>query len=350
VVKAMASAKNGYPIINDALKKLTPEFNYEKFLQKINKEFLVTVKEINILSQNAIELIINCPALAKKTKLGHIFRLHNYHALASKKNGTLLAMEGIPVTAYKIDQNAGTVGVIVIDVGGSSSLVRNLKINEPIIFMGPTGSGATIHKNKTVILVGGARGNLPLASLGAEYKKNNCQVILFCGYKKSDQIAKLNELENGSDQLIISTEDDNSKIKLNRPQDQLFQGKITDAVINYLAKSYLKSVDIVYTMGNEEMMHEIAKIKYQFREKLSETAITIVSLNNPMQCMLKGVCSQCLQEKTDSKTGEIRYFYSCISQDQKMDEINFEFLKNRCSQNSLQEKLTGNWIEHIMKV
>ena len=346
VVKAMASAKNGYPIINDALKKLTPKFHYPEFLQKINKEFLVTIKEINILSENAVELIINCPCLAKKTKLGHIFRLHNYHALANKKNGTLLAMEGIPVTAYKVNQNAGTIGVIVIDVGGSSSLVHNFKVNEPIIFMGPSGSPAHIHKNKTILLVGGARGNLPLASLGAEYRKNNCKVILFCGYKKSDQIAKLNELENGSDQLMISTEN-NSEIKLNRPQDQLFHGKITDMVIDYLHKSNPKNVDIIYTMGNEEMMHEIAKIKYQFREKLSETSVGIVSLNNPMQCMLKGVCSQCLQEKIDSKTGEIRYFYSCISQDQKMDEINFEFLKNRCNQNSLQEKITKDWIAMI---
>ena len=346
VVKAMASAKNGYPIINDALKKLTAKFDYPEFLQKINKEFLVTVKEINILSENSIELIINCPALAQKTKLGHIFRLHNYHALALKKNSTLLAMEGVPVTAYKVDKEAGTVGVIVIDVGGSSSLVRNFKVGEPIIFMGPTGSPAHIHKNKTVILIGGARGNLPLASLGVEYKKNNCQVILFCGYKKSDQIAKLNELENGSDKLIISTED-LSRIKLNRPHDQLLQGKITDMVIDYLDKSDPENIDIIYTMGNEEMMHEIAKIKYQFREKLSETSIGIVSLNNPMQCMLKGVCSQCLQEKLDSKTGEIRYFYSCISQDQKMEEINFEFLKNRCSQNSLQEKLTRDWIAMI---
>ena len=98
-------------------------------------------------------------------------------------------------------------------------------------------------------------------------------------------------------------------------------------------------------MGNEEMMHKIAKVRHHdLKDQLKDTNIGIASLNNPMQCMLKGVCSQCLQKKTDAKTGKERYFYSCISQDQKMDEIDFEFLKNRCNQNSLQEKLTKDWV------
>jgi hypothetical protein len=101
-------------------------------------------------------------------------------------------------------------------------------------------------------------------------------------------------------------------------------------------------------MGNEEMMHKIAKVRhYDLKYELSKSNIGIASLNNPMQCMLKGICSQCLQKKIDEKTGEEKYFYSCISQDQKIDEIDFEFLKNRCNQNSLQEKLTKDWLNNL---
>ena len=68
-----------------------------------------------------------------------------------------------------------------------------------------------------------------LLNVKAEYRKNNCKVILFCGYKKSDQIAKLNELENGSDQLMISTEN-NSEIKLFFTD---VDGTLTDAGMYY---------------------------------------------------------------------------------------------------------------------
>jgi hypothetical protein len=63
--------------------------------------------------------------------------------------------------------------------------------------------------------------------------------------------------------------------------------------------------------------------------------------------MLKGVCSQCLQRKIDKKTGKERFFYACVGQDQKLDEIDFNFLKNRCGQNSLPEKLTKLMINNV---
>jgi hypothetical protein len=62
--------------------------------------------------------------------------------------------------------------------------------------------------------------------------------------------------------------------------------------------------------------------------------------------MLKGVCSQCLQKKVD-KNGQDKFFYACLGQDQKLSEIDFNFLKNRCGQNSLPEKITKKWLENL---
>lgn len=377
VVKAMASAKNGFPAISQALSILPAARNYQEFLDGVNKDFVVEVKEVNVLSDYMFELVVYAPLLARKTKLGHIFRLHNYHSLAKKVNvpnvdgtgstclggvslrqqtmgvcNTLLAMEGVAVTTYKVDKERGTISVMIVNVGGSSSLVKNFKIGEPIIFAGPSGTPTKIVANKTVLLIAGGRGIFPLAALAAEYKKNNCQVILFCGWKKNQQIVRLEDLQNCCDQLIMAVEEA-PIIKLERSQDQVFRGTVTDALLEYSKNKncQLSEVEFILTMGNEEMMHKVAKICHDdLKDQLKPDIVNITNLNNPMQCMLKGVCSQCLQKKIDSKTGEERYFYSCISQDQKTSEIDFNFLKNRCHQNSLPEKLTKSWLELLESV
>jgi len=61
---------------------------------------------------------------------------------------------------------------------------------------------------------------------------------------------------------------------------------------------------------------------------------------------LKGVCSQCLQKRIDEK-GEVEYFYACANQDQNTDKLDFLHLHNRCEQNSLSEKISKAWIEHL---
>lgn len=357
VVKAMASAKKGYPTINKSLAILPKKDNYSEFLNKINQEFTVKVHELNILSENIFELVVFAPILARKTKLGHIFRLHNYHALAPKKGETLLAMEGVALTIYQIDEEKGLLKTIIINAGGSSNIAKNLKKGENIIFMGPSGSPAHISKNQNVAFIGAGRGVFPMASLAKAHKENGCKVTLFCGFRDVKDIVRLEELKNSCDELVISVEN-GDLIIAGHPNDEssihhyssslqdikMFKGNLVDAFINHV-KNKKSDLDLIFTMGNEEMMDKIAQARHKdLKNHLKETNIGIASLNNPMQCMLKGICSQCLQKKIDTKTGEERYFYSCISQDQKMEEVDFGFLKNRCNQNSLQEKLTRNWV------
>jgi hypothetical protein len=69
-----------------------------------------------------------------------------------------------------------------------------------------------------------------------------------------------------------------------------------------------------------------------------------------MQCMMKEICAQCLQPQRDPKTGKITYVFSCFNQDQALDEVDFPGLSDRLQQNSLQEKLTAQWIRRVMPV
>ena len=60
--------------------------------------------------------------------------------------------------------------------------------------------------------------------------------------------------------------------------------------------------------------------------------------------MIKEICAQCLQPHRDPVTGEVSYVFSCFNQDQALDQVDFGGLNARLQQNSLQEKLTVEWI------
>ncbi len=338
VVKAMASAKIGYKEITRILNEVetTKDVN---FLEKINTEFLVRIERIERLSDHVFKILVKAPLLAKQTQTGHIFRLQNYHALAPKISGQLMAMEGVPVTALSIDREHGIIGGVVVDTGGSTSLIANFKTGEPCVFMGPSGKPTEILANETVVLIGGGRGSQVLGAVASEFKRNNCQVIFFAGYKKYSEIVRQKEMENCCNNLIIAVEE--------KAKDGYFKGSVIDALKNYFTNNPQK-IDRIFAIGNDQMMHEIAKLRHENSiRSISEAPIAITSLNAPMQCMLKGVCSQCLQKRENEK-GEMEYFYSCGSQDQNMDKLDFLHLHNRCEQNSLAEKVSKIWIAQLL--
>ena len=64
--------------------------------------------------------------------------------------------------------------------------------------------------------------------------------------------------------------------------------------------------------------------------------------------MMKEICAQCLQPHVDPATGKTTYVFSCFNQDQPLDVVDFPALRERLKQNSLQEKLTAQWIDRSL--
>jgi hypothetical protein len=76
--------------------------------------------------------------------------------------------------------------------------------------------------------------------------------------------------------------------------------------------------------------------------------VGIASINSPMQCMMKEVCAQCLQKHVDPATGRETIIFSCFNQDQDMDRVDFPNLAARLRQNTVQEKLSNLWLDHLL--
>ena len=76
--------------------------------------------------------------------------------------------------------------------------------------------------------------------------------------------------------------------------------------------------------------------------------VGIGSINSPMQCMMKEVCAQCLQKHVDPATGKEEIIFSCFNQDQELDRVDFPNLAARLRQNTVQEKLSNLWLDHLL--
>jgi hypothetical protein len=67
--------------------------------------------------------------------------------------------------------------------------------------------------------------------------------------------------------------------------------------------------------------------------------------------MMKEVCAQCLQKHVDPVTQEETGFvFSCFNQDQPLDMVDFKNLNDRLKINSLTEKLSLGYFEHLLQI
>ena len=185
VVKAIGSAKEGYPVVTRVLAATTPAsaLDTAAFVAHVNRELRATVYAVNRLTPTIVEVIVRAPLAARRFEPGQFYRLQNFETLSRKVLNTSLAMEGLALTGAWVDREAGLISTIVLEMGGSSDLCAVLQPGEPVILMGPTGAPTEIPHNDTVALVGGGLGNAVLFSIGAAMRNAGNRVLYFAGYK-----------------------------------------------------------------------------------------------------------------------------------------------------------------------
>ncbi|MDA0987241.1 MAG: FAD-dependent oxidoreductase [Bacteroidetes bacterium] len=356
VVKAMASAKNGYKkitqlILNQNSNNKTDD--WKNFTKKLDDELIATVVKVERLTPTIVEVIIHAPQAAKKFKAGQFFRLQNYEVDSLKLNNTLLMMEGLALTGAWSDKEKGLLSLITLEMGVSSKLCSTLKPKQKVVCMGPTGEPTEIEKNSTVLLLGGGLGNAVHFSIAKAFKEAGSKVIYFAGYKKKIDLFKQDEIEKNTDVVVFSV-DSGEKIIPWRKQDKTFVGNILQAMIAY-AKGELGEVEIplnqatrIIAIGSDRMMAAVASARHTIlKPYLNPNHVGIASINSPMQCMMKAICAQCLQRHVDHKTGKEEFVFSCVNQDQCMDDVDFTHLDSRLKQNTLLEKISNRWFDYI---
>jgi NADPH-dependent glutamate synthase beta subunit-like oxidoreductase/NAD(P)H-flavin reductase len=357
VVKAMASAKQGYPVITRKLAERPPAANAtaDALFARLDNELRPTVHAVNRLTPTIVEVVLHAPMAARSFKPGQFYRLQNYEALARCSDGTRLAMEGLALTGAWVDRDKGLLSTIILEMGGSSDLCTHLQPNEPVVLMGPTGHATEIHADETVLLIGGGLGNAVLFSIGQAFRAQGSRVIYFAGYKRAIDRYKVGEIERAADAIVWCC-DEAPGFQPERPQDRAFIGNIVAALDAYGSGTLgalpipLSDVDRIVAIGSDGMMAAVARARHSILASyLKPGHRAIGSINSPMQCMMKEICGQCLQVHRDPATGLESVVFSCFDQDQDLDRVDFASLRGRLGQNSLQEKMTRLWIDRSLQ-
>ncbi len=361
VVKAMASAKDGYQKVVELFAEELAERGtlpqserdsiFDKLEATLDEQLRAYVVKVDRLTPTIVDVVVKAPLQARKFEPGQFYRLQNFETSAPVVDGTRLMMEGLALTGAWVDEEKGLLSMIVLEMGTSSRLCSLLKEGEEVLVMGPTGTPTEITENETVMLVGGGLGNAVLFSIARALKEKNNKVIYFAGYKNGADLFKREEIENATDKVVWAT-DFGNEIAPERPQDAHFRGNIVQAMIAY-AEGHLgdqavslKDVDRIIAIGSDRMMNGVREARHAtLKPFLNENHVAIGSINSPMQCMMKEVCAQCLQRHVNPHTGEEFFVFSCFNQDQHLDFVDFKNLNDRLKANSVQEKLTNLWLD-----
>jgi NAD(P)H-flavin reductase len=310
------------------------------------------------LTPTIVEVIVRAPAAARHFHPGQFYRLQNFERLSphvtTLGHRAALLMEGIALTGAWVDREQGLLSLITLEMGVSSRLCAYLKPGEAVVVMGPTGTPTEIPKNDNVLLAGGGLGNAVLFSIAKALKAAGNKVVYFAGYKNGTDLFKREEIESATDQVIWST-DLGQEIVPSRPQDVHVRGNIVQAMVAYAEgrlgpqRVPLAEVTRIIAIGSDRMMNAVRIARHAaLAPYLNPAHVGIGSINSPMQCMMKEVCAQCLQRHVDPVTGKEEFIFSCYNQDQDLDRVDFANLQARLRQNSVQEKLSTLWFEHLL--
>ena len=356
VVKAMGGAKQGYPVVSRTLARRAPTAPApQELIARLNEELRAVVQDVIRLTPTIVEIVVKAPMAARAFEPGQFYRLQNFETLATRTDGTTLAMEGLALTGASVDREQGLLSTIVLEMGGSSDLCALLKPGEPVVLMGPTGTPTETPGRETALLVGGGLGNAVLFSIGQSLRANGSRVLYFAGYKKIQDRYKVEEIEKASDAVVWCC-DEAPGFTPGRDQDKAFVGNIVEAMAAY-GRGDLESVDIpldaadrLVVIGSDGMMRAVARARHEeLAPFLKPGHQAIGSINSPMQCMMKEICAQCLQLQRDPLTGKESVVFSCFNQDQELDRVDFACLRQRLRQNGVQEKIGALWIDRSLR-
>jgi NAD(P)H-flavin reductase len=365
VVKAMASAKHGYRHVAslfppdergfDPAVQAERSTEWSTLVETLDQQLLARVEWVERLTPTIVEVVVRAPAAARHFRPGQFYRLQNFETIAPRAgDGSPLLMEGIALTGAWVDAEKGLLSLIALELGVSSRLVSYLRPGEPVVVMGPTGTPTEIPSGESVMLAGGGLGNAVLFSIAKALRDNGNRVIYFAGYRKGEDLFKREEIEAATDQVIWST-DSGVEILPARPQDAHFRGNIVQSMVAYGEGALgemivpLQDVSRLIAIGSDRMMAAVKAARSgALAPYLRRDHVAIASINSPMQCMMKEICAQCLQKHVDPATGREEFIFSCFNQDQEMDRVDFPNLNMRLRQNTVQEKLSNRWLDHLL--
>jgi ferredoxin--NADP+ reductase len=224
------------------------------------------------LAHNIHQFKVEAPYVARKTLPGQfvIVRITEYG-------------ERIPLTISDSDADAGTITLVVQEVGKTTMEMGGLSENDMLEdVVGPLGLPSHIRKLGLVICVGGGIGVAPVYPVAKGFSQAGSKVLSIIGARSRDTLILEEEMRKVSSEIRICT-DDGSYGQ---------QGFVTDILEGLIQEG--RPIDLVVAVGPVPMMEAVCKVTRPYAIE------TIVSLN-PIMVDGTGMCGAC-RVTVDGKT------------------------------------------------
>ena len=356
VVKAIASGMQTYPkimaLFGERARQTVDEMDYEYFAEQMREQFDTYVYDIQRRSADIIELTIKAPMAAKNYKPGQFFRVQNLTTSAPYSQLAQLQMEPLALSGFNVDKDQGLITAMVMEKGASSKLCATLKPNDPIACMGPTGVRSKIPKDyQNIVVIGNQLGLAYIRAVGPSLRAQGNWVTFIGYFNHAQELYCQDEIEACADQIYWIVRDNNSSIVPQRSQDYSLNGDLAHLFYTYQPYISLYDIDRITVIGGAQTLQEFQHLRQHSLQSALKPEIKVFgSIYSTMQCMLKGVCAQCLQWQIDPETGQrTKAVFACSWQDQPLELVDITNLDERLAQNAAVERLTNLWLDHVIE-
>ncbi len=339
VVNAIASAQRVYPHIVDALqeKKVNVSSNdYDDFSQTVEQRLRSYVCKVVRKTDRLLELTVRSPQSASRAYPGQFYRLQTYESQVESAKETPLHMEALSAIGIVSAAEPDQLRFIVRQDQVGAKIAARFKEGQRLSLMGPTGAKFIVPEQACWLVVGAELALAQVLALAPEFARTGGQLLYFSTLSESDFQAYESELRAClADVCRLGSEQDFERAVLDYQQQQ---------------PARLAAVSQVQIFGSAALIQRIQSARHRALSGVFATTVKFVgSVFGPMQCMLKGVCAQCLQWQIDPETGERKKaVYACSWQTQPMEMIDIDNLNDRFRHNHLQEKLNEIWLDHCL--
>lgn len=207
--------------------------------------------------------LVSAPRVARKHRAGQfvVVLLHEHG-------------ERIPLTIADADPEAGTITLVVQEVGKTTMEMGTMKVGDSIDVVGPLGTPTHIENWGTCVCIGGGAGIAPMLPIARALKDAGNRVVSILGGRTQDLIIMRPEMEAASHEVIYTTDDGSFGKK----------GLVTHALQDFVAER--GKPDVVIAIGPAIMMKAVAEMTRPLEIR------TIVSLNTIM-IDGTGMCGGC---------------------------------------------------------
>jgi len=231
--------------------------------------------------------------------------------------------ERIPLTIADFDRAAGTITLVVQEVGASTREMGLLQAGDSILdLVGPLGRPSEIEQYGTVVCVGGGVGIAPIYPIARALKEAGNHVISIIGARSQNLLFWEEKMRDVSHELTVCTDDGS-------------YGRY--ALVTAPLKELLESgrhVDLVFAIGPAIMMKFCSKTTQPFGVR------TLVSINSIMVDGT-GMCGAC----RISVNGKTRF--ACVDgPDFDGHLVDWDLLLERQRQYLDEEKVALEKFEH----